>query len=78
MRGPLRAERLLCFFNFFVGETPPVFLRDRHDEASLPNAFHRQGHRFDLDPAVPTPDSEGNAGLKLSFLPDLFRNHKPT
>lgn len=78
MRGPLRTERLPCFFNFFVCETLPVFLRDRNDEAPFPNLFHRQRHRLDLNPTVPTPDREGNTGLKLSFLPDFFRNHQPS
>ena len=78
MRGPLRTERLPCFFNFFVCETLPVFLRDRNEESPFPNLFHRQRHRLNLNPTVPTPDSEGNTGFKLSFLPNLFWNHQPS
>ena len=62
MSGPLRAERMPCFFNFFVCEALPVFLRDRDNEAPFPHLPHRQEHRFDLNPAVPTSDSEGNTG----------------
>ena len=76
MRGPFRTECLLCFFNFFAGKTRPVFLGDRHDETTFPNLLHRQGHRFDLNPTVPTPDREGNTGLKLRFLPYLFWNNQ--